>query len=456
MKIGYRVKDNLLIRPEFFGGIIINKINMQRLELTREETVYVCALKKFLGNAELACKAVRELTGNDIDTKRLLEYGIIQSETDLGDIRVNYVEGLKEMRLEFFRVWNFAHKHLSAPLEIAIYPTLNCNLNCKFCFVKNKNMGVGEINANTWLKVLREAKEMNVLSLSILGGEPTRYKYIDELLKGINELKLRTTITSNGVGIKDSTKHMILNCEYIVPVFSIQSFSDKNQILMGVDYKRILETVKYMITNGKEVRINSVYTNQEIFEFHEIIDFCVKEGIERYSIGVYIDVNDNNEQVKKNRFYDARLLDEELQTYIVKKYGEGALDLSIEGCMLYTGYPELEHDIQEVSEFEQEYFGCRAGKSKLEIYSNGDVYPCICFENELIPTSNILERSLVDIWDNDVILNELRLAKTTNDECRHCGYNVICNSGCAAVKIKKFGPDYMKHKDPRCAIIHSK
>jgi KxxxW cyclic peptide radical SAM maturase len=454
MKIYYKVMENLLIRPEVFGGVIINKANMQRLELRKEEAVYLCALNKFGGDAELSDRAVKILTGNNVDEKRLLEYGIIQTSEQTDNVEVDYSEIVRDIEEEFCHVWKFSQMHLSAPLEITIYPTLNCNLNCKFCFVKNKNEDVEEIDAEVWLKTLKEAKEMKVLSLSILGGEPTRYRYIDELLKGINELELKTTITSNGIGIKDSTKQMILDCKYIIPVFSVQSFSEKNKDLMGVGYERILETIEYMLEKGKEVRLNSVYTNQDIEEIFEIIDFCINKGISRYSIGVYVDINDSNEQVKRNGFYEVRLLDEKLQAYIVNKYGEGKLDLSVEGCLLYTGYPELEHDIQEISEFEKEYFGCRAGKSKLEIYPNGDVYPCICFENLLIPTSNITNSSLRDIWDNDEAINELRAAKTLNDECQKCGYNIICNSGCPAIKMKQFGTDFMKYKDPRCAIQH--
>lgn len=454
MKTYYKVMDNLLIRPEFFGGVIINRINMQRLELNREEVVYLYALELFSGDTEWADEAVRRIIGNDINIERLLEYEIIQKDIKHIDVKIDYAEVMSKIENEFTRIWNFPQKHLSAPMEITIYPTLSCNLNCKFCFVKNKNENHRELDAQTWLKTIKEAKEMKVLSLSILGGEPTRYKYIDELLEGINKLELKTTITSNGISLKDRTKQTILNCGYIIPVFSIQSFTEKNQELMGVNYKKILETVEFMLDNNKEVRINSVYTNQEIEEFYEIIDYCVAKGICRYSIGVYVDVNDSNEQVKENGFYDIRILEEKLQEYILKKHGEGKLDLSVEGCMIYTGYPELEHDIVEISEFEQEYFGCRAGKSKLEIYPNGDVYPCICFENEVVPTSNITQNSLKDIWDNDGFINELRNAKTTNNECIKCGFNIICNAGCPAIKMKSVGNDYSAYKDPRCAIQH--
>ena len=371
------------------------------------------------------------------------------------DEKIDYYKIKNEMEEELIPIWKSTNKHLSAPLEITIYPTLNCNLKCKFCFVKNKNKGKKEIDIATWLRFLREAKEMNVLSISILGGEPTRYEYIDELIKGINELKIKATITTNGIGIKESTKKALIECGYVMPVFSVQSFTKRNLELMGVDYTSVLETVEFMIQSGKEVRLNSVYTNQGIEEFCQIIDYCIEKGIRRYSIGVYIDINSQNENVKTNSFKDVRILDEKLQLYIVNKYGENKLELSVEGCMLYSGYPEFEHEIQTLSPFEQEYFGCRAGKSKLEIYSDGSVYPCICLENEITPTSNIKNKSLKEIWNNDIVTNAIRSKKTTNKECQKCGYNIICNSGCMAIKMKKYGNDFIAYKDPRCEIVHN-
>ena len=450
----YKLDENVLFRVEFFGGVVISKKNFQRMELSKAEAVYIKALEKVNGNNSLAQKIVRNMTGNNIDTCKLIDCGIIVEINEMGldDTEIKYKEIIKELNKELDAIWNMSYKVLSAPLEIAIYPTLNCNLGCKFCFVKNKNIIHNEISAEEWLKVVGEAKKIGVLSISVLGGEPTKYKDIEVLLNGIEMLNINTTMTSNGVEIADSIKKILIDSKHIVPIFSIQSFSEKNKELMGVSYQKTLDTVKYMLDNEKEVRLNSVYTNQDINEFYEIIDYCISNKIRRYSIGAYVDVNKQNTSIKNRSFQEIRIMDEHLQEYISDKYGDVDFECSVEGCLIYSAYPELENDIKDISDFEREYFGCRAGRTKIEIYPNGDVFPCICFENKVEPTSNIRDASLREIWQNDKFINALRKSKTFNNECSACGYNIICNSGCPAIKYDAYGVDGYLYKDPRCCL----
>lgn len=451
----YKLNENVLFRIEFFGGLVINRKNFQRMELSKDETIYLKALEKVSGNSSLAYKIASNMIREDIDIHRLIDNGIILEISNSAPKDSFVVKDIiKEITIELDTYWNRSNKILSAPLEVVIYPTLNCNLGCKFCFIKNKNIIHDEINAKEWLKMLNETKRMGVLSISILGGEPTKYKEIEVLLKGIEVLDINTTMTSNGVEIADSIKEILIHSKHIIPVFSIQSFSEKNKDLMGISYQKTLETVEYMLENKKEVRINSVYTNQNVDEFCEIIDYCISNKIKRYSIGAYVDINKQNTKIKNRSFAEIRILDEQLQKYISNKYGEVDFVCSVEGCLIYSAYPELENDINELSEFEQEYFGCRAGRTKLEIYPNGDVFPCICFENKVKSTSNILNNSLREIWHNDKFINALRDSKTLNSECITCGYNIICNSGCPAIKYDIYGVDSCLYKDPRCYLHH--
>ena len=134
-----KINEKFLIRQEFFGGVVINKDNMCRQELNRGEATYLYALRKTCGNIELSEKVVKELTGCTVETKRLFDYSIIQRKEGGVDEKIDYYKIKNEMEEELIPIWKSTNKHLSAPLEITIYPTLNCNLKCKFCFVKNKN-----------------------------------------------------------------------------------------------------------------------------------------------------------------------------------------------------------------------------------------------------------------------------------------------------------------------------
>ena len=168
-----------------------------------------------------------------------------------------------------------------------------------------------------WNNVVNKRDKVWILG-DITLDKPELIKRIIPQLHGFKEVILGNHDTPRCV-------KALIECGYVMPVFSVQSFTQRNLELMGVDYTSVLETVEFMIQSGKEVRLNSVYTNQGIEEFCQIIDYCIEKGIRRYSIGVYIDINSQNENVKTNSFKDVRILDEKLQLYIVNKYGENKL-----------------------------------------------------------------------------------------------------------------------------------
>ena len=442
----YCLKKNSILRIESFGGLVIDYDYVMEFPLDKVDTYFLIKLHEYEGLLGSALKETMNRFKRIPNIPKLRRYEIIEKIDIFRKFTILNFDDIDE-------VWNRNDNFLYAPLELTIYPSMICNLDCKFCFVKNKCHCDSKVSVNDWLSLIKEAKRIGVLSISILGGEPTLYSDIDEPLKGIEEIGISTTITTNGTTLKQSTMEILSNSKYITPVFSIQSLSSLNKEMMGFDAEISLTIIRYFLDMGKAVRINSVYTNQTLEDFYYLIDFCIENKIDRYSIAGYVDVNKNNNGIRAHSFKEIRELDDNLKHYVDKHYGRNKnLYPSVEGCMLYSGYHEYEHKIKRISDFERIYFGCRAGRTKLEIYANGDVYPCICFENVVKPTSNIINSSLLDLWKDDKFCNELRTNKTSSKLCLSCGYNVICNGGCPAINMMKRKDDYLKYKDYRCEI----
>lgn len=431
----FSVAKDILIRKECFGGLVINRRTFMHKEITHAEYEFLNNLEKCAGYVKPAVLLTQNTTGKNVKYKKFLREGIIE-----------------ECILKNTQYTSIANA-LNAPLEIALYPTLKCNMSCKFCFVKNVNKTISEeLPVSSWIDIINQAKEMGVFSISILGGEPTLYPDIIPLLECANESGMNITITSNGMAVPEEVLDAIVRLNHVIPVFSLQSIGELNRYLMGGDYRKTIKTIDFLLAKKKEVRINSVYTNQSTEDFYRIIDYCVLHKIDRYSIGLYMDINKSNNGINVHTFKDARILDEKLKKYISAKYGKNKFIVSLEGCMLYTGYPDFEHDIWKISPYEKIYYGCRAGRTKLEIYANGDVYPCICFENAIQPISNITNSKLDDIWKNDEYMKKLREESALNLECQKCGYSVICNGGCPAVKKQLYHSFDCAEKDPRCEL----
>ncbi len=147
------------------------------------------------------------------------------------------------------------HNVLSFPFELVIYPSMYCDLKCGFCFFANREDRSSK-SAKDWGRILRQTKDSGVLSISILGGEPTRYFDIDNLLIACEKLKLKTTITTNAQLIRKGTVDILANSNYITPVLSLQTLNPElNFELMGVRPDRQIKLAKYFKVVGKNVEL---------------------------------------------------------------------------------------------------------------------------------------------------------------------------------------------------------
>ena len=101
---------------------------------------------------------------------------------------------------------------------------------------------------------------------------------------------------------------------------------------------------------------------------------------------------------------------------------------------------------------------CAAGKSKLIIKYNGNVYPCNFFQTDEFLCGNVFEDDIHEIWKNGKGFQKFRAYYLNNslpEECMHCKKHNNCFSGCRAwtesyiqkqMNVKKEG-------DVRCGII---
>lgn len=428
-----KLKENILFRLEHFGGIIIDKKTFDRKELTFDEALFIraCQFLREEQAKQVVCKVLEKdsLELSDLSLKNFLE-----ESNDTKDCCQVYHQLKKEY--EEIKKKEF----LSFPLELTIYPSMRCNLNCKFCFVENKTDKKMH-SAEEWAELVKYGKEHGLLSVSILGGEPSLYYDIDNLLLKCEELKINTVITTNALHIKPTTKEILFHSKYITPAVSIQSLDNLNFLLMGCDSKKQLEFVEECLNHNKEVRINSVYTFQTTEQIQKIYDYCVQHGISRYSVSNYSNTKTNSDMKYAHDLKDLAELDETIKRNNRQKYGDKTSPpiFSAEGCMLYSCYAEGIKEKIEFSPFEKQYFGCRARYTNMEIYSDGSVYPCCRYETVTSSTSNAFEdgKTLCDIWESDKNYQKLRGQETQNKICLKCAFVDICQGGCYPARMKE-------------------
>lgn len=427
-----------ILRKEFFGGLLVDKRNLTRFEINEYDAVFLEMLSKGDFKVREVIKKMNTFFSIDYqpNIEEFLKMQILLTSNKEETLSV---EPMKNEQSSI--------NYLSYPNEISIYPSLKCNLNCSFCFLGDKlNTNYQEKGANEWFDLIEEAVNNGCLSVSILGGEPLLYYDILKLVQLLEASKIRTTITSNGLCWNKNMIEFIQNSQYITPIFSIQSLDDFNKLVMGKSHNinRWIKTVTE-ISKYRKVRVNTVYLGQSIDDLKKIIDFCHKNNVEKYSLAYKYDVSSDWKSFKE--IIDVQ---DQLENYREKKCGNEHLHFSVEGCMIYSAYENIDGGIVE-SSYQQLIYGCEAGNSRLEIIPNGEAFPCISFFENDLSCGNVFNSSIKKIWHESTLLEELRNGKTNDKRCLNCSCISFCNGGCPMVNLARHKTMFDKG-DPRCLI----
>lgn len=219
---------------------------------------------------------------------------------------------------------------------------------------------------------------------------------------------------------------------------------------MGISSKYAVELVKYFKTFNKNVRINTVITNQTLYELIELVDFCAENEIKEFFTNVYLDNNRNDNLIIRS-FVEYRIIKEDILNYIKQKNYD--INFQLQGCLMFSAYSDRQFYL--TNEYDYIRYGCEAGNTKIEIMPNGDVYPCASFKVDDFIYQNCLDKTVKDIWDNADYFHLLRNFKNKDKRCMDCDFYKFCKGGCLSENIKNYKSIELKG-DLRCSILQKK
>ena len=440
----YVINDQYTFRLEYFGGLVLSQNVEDKFIISKETYIFLKAYEKFTLDESIGI--VSNIIGGKYEPEfeELIETKmLVYQENTLLEIPEKIPEFISKIQEELRNVEG--KSSLLFPLYISIYPTPVCQAFCKFCYFKDKGIKYSKkenefVSINYWKNVIDEILQYHGVGLSILGGEPTLYKDIDELLKYAIERKIKASLTTNGLFMKESTFDILTTKDQFIISMSLQGIGEIHHKLTGIDFESVERRVKMFIKKGIIPQINTVITEQSIEDFERILDWCEYNGIEEVFLNLYNTLEENTEKYKMN---DYKSLEYRLNQYILRK--KYTFNLTFVGCLYYSAFYDENYQLTD-PEFEKIFYGCEAGKTKIEIMPNGDVFPCVLMEH---PIGNIKDQSVYDIWNKSAILGKMRTMRNKDERCINCSFYVFCNGGCPVRNEKNF---YLKG-DERCAIL---
>ena len=293
-----------------------------------------------------------------------------------------------------------AHKEpTTGPIKVQWDLLMRCNSRCIMCdrWDKQKFPDRDLLPRERILEVVDEMAAMDVMSISLSGGEVFLRKDILDIVRHIRKRGINTLINTNGLLVTESLATEIASSGLNEIIFSIDSAkADLHDRIRGVpgNFKRVIKAIRHCVAargraGNKRLKIsaNSTLCDWNAGEFADILSLVDTLSMDSLTISPVhtIDHMGFNPQNK--------------------------MSLSPEGIHRFlASFQRLPARLRNLMPFQDTYFHnfsklvndpgalkgyhCTAGHLTLQIHPNGDVHPCIMAFRKL---GNLKQHSLKDI-----------------------------------------------------------
>lgn len=142
-----------------------------------------------------------------------------------------------------------------------------CNMNCKYCFASFKDqngVNLNQIPKEKAIAIVHELGKAGFRKISIVGGEPTLYPHLIDLLRVAKQWKMTTMIVTNGWLIN---KKFLFQYSQVLDwiALSLDSLEPEINKAIGrthkgvpISYNRYFGLVDDIIKYGYKIKINTV------------------------------------------------------------------------------------------------------------------------------------------------------------------------------------------------------
>jgi radical SAM protein with 4Fe4S-binding SPASM domain len=304
-----------------------------------------------------------------------------------------------------------------------------CNFHCSYCYVEGKVESSDELSREEIKDVVLQAKELGARKIIILGGEPSIYPHLVEMLRFLGKEELEIEMFTNGSGI-DRELAAVLAEERVRVALKLNSRDEaiQDQLAGKKGAARIinkaLSTLQEAGYPSEELflAISTVICKQNIQELPAMWQWLREEGIEPYFEVITPQAN------------------------------------AITNSWLDVGSCELKELFTRLSAIDQQQFHrnwepqpplvgnkCMRHQVSCVVTASGNVMPCV---GVTIALDNIRNTALSQILKNSEVINNLKnYRKMIKGECRNCEKAAECY-GCRGAAYQLTG-DYLA-SDPTC------
>jgi radical SAM protein with 4Fe4S-binding SPASM domain len=278
--------------------------------------------------------------------------------------------------------------------SVLVELTYRCNLDCFFCY---NDLGLrGEpLSTGQYLAFFEELRDLQVLNLTLSGGEPLAHPDFLQLGAYAAKLGFVIRIKSNGHALRGEMARRIRDevDPFLIEVSlhgATAAVHDRQTRVPG-SFDRLLANLQEMLDLGLRVKINSTMTRWNEGEIEGMLALADGFGLP-LQIDPEVTPRDDGDVEPLSIAPSREALERLFSVQAARaRAGPGSLSVMREGDEGLAPVPLEKH--------------CGAGSAGIAVDPYGNVYPCVQWRR---PVGSLHQQSIRDIWIGSAGLREVR------------------------------------------------
>ncbi len=330
---------------------------------------------------------------------------------------------------------------LNPPVSLLAELTHRCPLQCPYCSNPlDLERVAGELDTQTWCRVIDEANELGVLQTHFSGGEPTLRRDLPDLIQHASGIGQYTNLITAGVLLDRRKLEALADAGLDHLQLSIQDSEATNANRIG-GYKNghaKKMAIADMVTEiGLPLTINAVVHRQNLDHLDEIIELAVEKKAKRL-------------EVAHVQYYGWALMNRSA-LMPTREQADKAIDLVKDAQTRLKGILVIDYVVPDY--YARYPKACMGGwgRQNLNVTPSGKVLPCHAAETiKTLTFDNVKDRSLADIWHQGSAFQAFRGTDWMQEPCKSCDRRSTDFGGCRCQAFAFTGD--AEAVDPACSF----
>lgn len=287
-----------------------------------------------------------------------------------------------------------------------------CNERCIHCYIPNECKN-HMIDSALFYRIIEEGRKMNIIHVTLSGGEPLLHKDILGFLKKCRKLELSVNVLSNLTLLTDDIisemkKNVLLSVQ--VSLYSIDATVHDSITKLNGSFEKTKAGILRLCDEGIPVQISCPIIKQNKDSYVDVLHWGWAHNIAVATEPMIFAAYDHSGCNLENRL-SIEEVDDVLTVQMQEGYAESIRKTAKEKEKLGGNDPI-----------------CSVCRYSFCVMASGKVFPCAGWQNNVIGDLNY--QTVREIWETSEKIQELRQIKRSRFsqcvDCKDRGYCTVC------------------------------